>query len=317
MSSNYWEPPKNNLALEINNLSKIYNNEDNDIALDNICLTVKVGSIFGLLGPNGAGKSTLINIISGTVFKTSGNVLIWGIDIDIKRKQSKLAVGVVPQELNIDAFFTPNELLNLHSGMFNVPKIARKTDELLRLMDLSDKAQSYSRKLSGGMRRRLLVAKAMVHTPPILILDEPTAGVDVELRQKLWSHFKELNKLGVTIILTTHYLEEAENLCDHIAIINHGKIVANESKKSLLRKLNEKIIYIKFKNNIDKKSEQALKKIGTIKFDSNELQINFKPDKISMKKIIKIIYETDIDIIDLSTKDASLEDVFINITSKQ
>jgi len=317
MSSNYWEPPKNNLALEINNLSKVYNNEDNDIALDNICLTVKVGSIFGLLGPNGAGKSTLINIISGTVFKTSGNVLIWGIDIDKKRKQSKLAVGVVPQELNIDAFFTPNELLNLHSGMFNVPKIARKTDELLRLMDLSDKAQSYSRKLSGGMRRRLLVAKAMVHTPPILILDEPTAGVDVELRQKLWSHFKELNKLGVTIILTTHYLEEAENLCDHIAIINHGKIVANESKKSLLRKLNEKIIYIKFKNNIDKKSEQALKKIGTIKFDSNELQINFKPDKISMKKIIKIIYETDIDIIDLSTKDASLEDVFINITSKK
>ena len=291
MSSNYWEPPKNNLALEINNLSKIYNNEDNDIALDNICLTVKVGSIFGLLGPNGAGKSTLINIISGTVFKTSGNVLIWGIDIDKKRKQSKLAVGVVPQELNIDAFFTPNELLNLHSGMFNVPKIARKTDELLRLMDLSDKAQSYSRKLSGGMRRRLLVAKAMVHTPPILILDEPTAGVDVELRQKLWSHFKELNKLGVTIILTTHYLEEAENLCDHIAIINHGKIVANESKKSLLRKLNEKIIYIKFKNNIDKKSEQALKKIGTIKFDSNELQINFKPDKISMKKIIKIIFK--------------------------
>ena len=317
MSSNYWEPPKNNLALEINNLSKIYNNEDNDIALDNICLTVKVGSIFGLLGPNGAGKSTLINIISGTVFKTSGNVLIWGIDIDKKRKQSKLAVGVVPQELNIDAFFTPNELLNLHSGMFNVPKIARKTDELLRLMDLSDKAQSYSRKLSGGMRRRLLVAKAMVHTPPILILDEPTAGVDVELRQKLWSHFKELNKLGVTIILTTHYLEEAENLCDHIAIINHGKIVANESKKSLLRKLNEKIIYIKFKNNIDKKSEQALKTIGTIKFVSNELQINFKPDKISMKKIIKIIYETDIDIIDLSTKDASLEDVFINITSKK
>ena len=317
MSSNYWEPPKNTLALEINNLSKIYNNENNDIALDNICLTVKVGSIFGLLGPNGAGKSTLINIISGTVFKTSGNVLIWGIDIDKKRKQSKLAVGVVPQELNIDAFFTPNELLNLHSGMFNVPKIARKTDELLRLMDLSDKAQSYSRKLSGGMRRRLLVAKAMVHTPPILILDEPTAGVDVELRQKLWSHFKELNKLGVTIILTTHYLEEAENLCDHIAIINHGKIVANESKKSLLRKLNEKIIYIKFKNNIDKKSEQALKKIGTIKFDSNELQINFKPDKISMKKIIKIIYETDIDIIDLSTKDASLEDVFINITSKK
>ena len=315
MSSNYWEPPKNNLALEINNLSKIYNNEDNDIALDNICLTVKVGSIFGLLGPNGAGKSTLINIISGTVFKTSGNVLIWGIDIDKKRKQSKLAVGVVPQELNIDAFFTPNELLNLHSGMFNVPKIARKTDELLRLMDLSDKAQSYSRKLSGGMRRRLLVAKAMVHTPPILILDEPTAGVDVELRQKLWSHFKELNKLGVTIILTTHYLEEAENLCDHIAIINHGKIVANESKNTLLKKLNEKKIYVKLDKELSKKSEQSLKKIGTLKINGKEIQINFRPNKISMKNVLKIIYEANLDIIDLSTKDVSLEDVFINITS--
>ena len=201
--------------------------------------------------------------------------------------------------------------------MFNVPKLVRKTEELLKLMDLSDKANAYSRKLSGGMRRRLLVAKAMVHSPPILILDEPTAGVDVELRQKLWNHFKELNKLGVTIILTTHYLEEAENLCDHIAIINHGKIVANEAKGTLLKKLNEKIIYIKVKKDINKKTEQDLKKIGTLKINSNELQINFKPNQTSMKNIIKILYESNLDIIDLSTKDASLEDVFINITSQK
>ena len=234
MSSDNWEIPINKLALELKNITKYYNH-NKDIALDDISLEVKVGSIFGLLGPNGAGKSTLINIISGTVFKTSGQVRIWDIDIDKERKQSKLAVGIVPQELNIDAFFTPYELLDLHSGMFNVPKIDRKVNQLLKLMDLSDKAKAYSRNLSGGMRRRLLVAKAMVHTPPILILDEPTAGVDVELRQKLWNHFKELNKLGVTIILTTHYLEEAENLCDHIAIINHGKIVANAVSYTHLR----------------------------------------------------------------------------------
>ena len=317
MSDTNWEIPENELALEINNLSKIYDNDIKNIALDNISLNIKVGSIFGLLGPNGAGKSTLINIVSGMVFKSSGKVSVWGIDIDKDRKQSKLAIGIVPQELNIDAFFTPHELLNLHAGMFNVPKLFRLTEELLELMDLSDKANAYSRKLSGGMRRRLLVAKAMVHTPPILILDEPTAGVDVELRKKLWNHFKELNKLGVTIILTTHYLEEAENLCDHIAIINHGKIVANEPKRTLLKKLNEKIIYIKVKKNINKKAEQNLKKIGILKINSNELQINFKPNKISMKNIIKILYESDLDITDLSTKEASLEDVFLNITSNK
>ena len=314
MSSDNWEIPINKLALELKNITKYYNHNKN-IALDDISLEIKVGSIFGLLGPNGAGKSTLINIISGTVFKTSGQVRIWDIDIDKERKQSKLAVGIVPQELNIDAFFTPYELLDLHSGMFNVPKIDRKVNQLLKLMDLSDKAKAYSRNLSGGMRRRLLVAKAMVHTPPILILDEPTAGVDVELRQKLWNHFKELNKLGVTIILTTHYLEEAENLCDHIAIINHGKIVANESKNTLLKKLNEKKIYVKLDKELSKKSEQSLKKIGTLKINGKEIQINFRPNKISMKNVIKIIYEANLDIIDLSTKDVSLEDVFINITS--
>ncbi|MDC0531247.1 ABC transporter ATP-binding protein, partial [Alphaproteobacteria bacterium] len=198
MEAESWEIPQNKVALEIKNLTKIYQGQSVFYALNNVSLNVKAGTIFGLLGPNGAGKSTLINIISGVVFKSSGYVSVWGMDIDKERKQSKLAVGVVPQELNIDAFFTPNELLDLHSGMFNVPKAFRKTKELLKLMDLTAQAKAYSRNLSGGMRRRLLVAKAMVHSPPILILDEPTAGVDVELRQKLWQHFKELNKLGVT-----------------------------------------------------------------------------------------------------------------------
>ena len=240
MKTKYWDFPRNNLAIEIKNLNKAYNDKTKNLALDNISLEIPAGSFFGLLGPNGAGKSTLINIVSGVVIKTSGDVSIWGYDIDKQRKQSKLAIGVVPQELNIDAFFTPNEMLNLHSGMFSVPKSSWISRVLLDLMDLTDKASTYSRKLSGGMRRRLLVAKAMVHSPPIIILDEPTAGVDVELRQKLWKNFIRLNKQGVTIILTTHYLEEAQYLCDHIAIINKGKIIANEKKESLLTKFNKK-----------------------------------------------------------------------------
>jgi len=318
MKTKNWQIPKNKLALEIKNLTKTYQGESEYYALDDVSLNVKAGSIFGLLGPNGAGKSTLINIISGIVFKSSGDVSVWGMDIEKERKQSKLAVGIVPQELNIDAFFTPDELLDLHSGMFNVPKALRKTKELLKLMDLSDKAKSYSRKLSGGMRRRLLVAKAMVHSPPILILDEPTAGVDVELRQKLWNHFKDLNKLGVTIILTTHYLEEAEYLCDDIAIINKGKIIANENKKSLLTKFNEKLIYIKLKKKeISYKDKISLKKIGTVKIVSDTLKITFKPNETSMNSIIKTLYNSSLDILDLSTKDASLEDVFINMINNE
>ena len=318
MKTKNWQIPKNKLALEIKNLTKTYQDESEYYALDDVSLNVKAGSIFGLLGPNGAGKSTLINIISGIVFKSSGDVSVWGMDIEKERKQSKLAVGIVPQELNIDAFFTPDELLDLHSGMFNVPKALRKTKELLKLMDLSDKAKSYSRKLSGGMRRRLLVAKAMVHTPPILILDEPTAGVDVELRQKLWNHFKDLNKLGVTIILTTHYLEEAEYLCDDIAIINKGKIIANENKKSLLTKFNEKLIYIKLKKKkISDEDKISLKKIGDVKIVSDTVEITFKPNETSMNSIIKTLYNSSLDILDLSTKDASLEDVFINMINNE
>ena len=314
VTEKYWEVPHNQLALQIKKLSKIYNDKVNNIALNDISLNVPVGSIFGLLGPNGAGKSTLINIISGSVIKTSGKVCIWGLDIDKHRKQSKLAVGVVPQELNIDAFFTPKETLNLHSGMFNVPKNNWRTDELLKLMDLTDKAETYSRKLSGGMRRRLLVAKAMVHSPPIVILDEPTAGVDVELRQKLWSYFKKLNELGVTIILTTHYLEEAEFLCDHIAIINKGKIIANETKKSLLSKSNQKVIFITLINNkITEKDKNFLKDIGDVKFLKDKVEIYFDPRHTSMNKIIETIYKTDLKILDLSTKNVSLEEIFVNL----
>jgi len=316
MKTLHWDFPENRLAVEIKNLNKIYNDENQNFAVENVSLEIPTGSIFGLLGPNGAGKSTLINIISGVVIKTSGFVSIWGYDIDKERKQSKLAIGVVPQELNIDAFFTPKEMLNLHSGMFNVPKSSWISHDLLELMDLTDKASTYSRKLSGGMRRRLLVAKAMVHSPPIIILDEPTAGVDVELRQKLWENFIKLNKQGVTIILTTHYLEEAEYLCDHIAIINKGKIIANEKKETLLTKFNQKIIKIKINEaKISKKDMLSLQKIGSVKVLESEIQINYKLNEISMKNIIEILYKTDLDIIDLSTKEVSLEDVFINLTS--
>ena len=317
MNNNYWEIPENKLALEISNLNKYYDEDNKNFALNNVSLNIPAGSIFGLLGPNGAGKSTLINIISGVVIKTSGKVIVWGYDIDKHRKQSKLAIGVVPQELNIDAFFTPQETLNLHSGMFNVPKNSWRTDELLELMDLSSKAKSYSRTLSGGMRRRLLVAKAMVHSPPIVILDEPTAGVDVELRQKLWKYFKKLNKQGVTIILTTHYLEEAENLCDHIAIVNKGKIIANETKKSLLTKSNKKIINITLsKNEFSKKDKEILKNIGELIIYENQVELHFNPNKVSTKKVIETLYNSDLDIIDFSTKDISLEDIFINMTNE-
>ena len=314
MTEKHWEVPHNKLALQIEKLSKIYNDKIKNIALDDISLNVPAGSIFGLLGPNGAGKSTLINIISGAIIKTSGKVYVWGLDIDRYRKQSKLAVGVVPQELNIDAFFTPKETLNLHSGMFNVPKNNWRTDELLELMDLTEKAEKYSRNLSGVMIRRLLVAKAMVHSPPIVILDEPTAGVDVELRQKLWSYFKKLNELGVTIILTTHYLEEAEFLCDHIAIINKGKIIANETKNSLLSKANQKVIFITLTNSkITEKDKNYLKNIGNIKVLKNKIEIYFDPKHKSMNEIIEIIYKTDLKILDLSTKNIRLEEVFVNL----
>ena len=313
--TNIWIPPKNNLAIKIDNLTKVYkNSEQNYAALNNISLHIKCGSFFGLLGPNGAGKSTLINIIAGTTIKSSGNVKIWDLDIDNYRKQSKLAVGVVPQELNIDAFFTPNDQLELQAGLFNVPKKERITSKILDIMDLTSKRYEYSRNLSGGMRRRLLVAKAMVHNPPILILDEPTAGVDVELRKKLWENFKELNSFGVTIILTTHYLEEAENLCNQIAIIHKGEIVTQGSKDHLLSKIDKKIVTIKFKDTIPNNVKKDFRTLGKVSFQNQICNINYKPSKVSINEVIEFFKEKKIKILDLKTRDIKLEDVFLMLT---
>jgi ABC-2 type transport system ATP-binding protein len=224
-------------AIRIDSVSKTY--AGGKLALDNVSFDVPRGQIFGLLGPNGAGKSTLINILAGLVVKSAGRVNIWCFDIDEHPRNAKRSIGIVPQEILFDPFFTPKEALEIQAGLYGIPREERKTDELLSAMHLTDKADAYSRTLSGGMKRRLLVAKAMVHSPPILVLDEPTAGVDIELRRQLWAYVRQLNAQGVTVVLTTHYLEEAEELCDRIAIINHGKVIANEPTRTLVAKAQE------------------------------------------------------------------------------
>src|SRR5499426_883850 len=228
-------------AVAVRGLNKIYGGQSGGTpALIDIDLAIPRGSLYGLLGPNGAGKSTLINILAQLVIKTSGTATIWGIDIDREPRAAAAAIGVVPQELNIDPFFTPRELLELQAGLYGVPKAERRTMEILGAVGLADKEKAYTRTLSGGMRRRLMVAKALVHNPPVLVLDEPTAGVDVELRQQLWSYVRKLNANGTTVLLTTHYLEEAEQLCDRIAIINHGRVIAFDTTQALLRRLDSK-----------------------------------------------------------------------------
>ena len=305
----------NSIALEIKNVGKTYKLQDGNSlkALDDITFNVKQGEIFGLLGPNGAGKSTLINILGGTVIKSNGLVNVWGFDLDLNPRQVRASIGIVPQEVNVDPFFTPKKLLDIQAGMYGVAKKDRITDKILELTSLTDKADSYMRSLSGGMKRRLLLAKAMVHQPPILILDEPTAGVDVDLRQKLLENVKELNKQGVTIILTTHYLQEAEELCDRIAIINHGKIVALDKTENLLSEIHLKKITFKVKNfkNIGDKLDDHLK----IKYLKNN-QISIKYDKTisNIEDIIFKIKEKGLEIEDIMTEDADLEDVFIKLT---
>ena len=305
----------NSIALEIKNVGKTYKLQDSNSlkALDDITFNVKQGEIFGLLGPNGAGKSTLINILGGTVIKSNGLVNVWGFDLDLNPRQVRASIGIVPQEINVDPFFTPKKLLDIQAGMYGVAKKDRITDKILELTSLTDKADSYMRSLSGGMKRRLLLAKAMVHQPPILILDEPTAGVDVDLRQKLLENVKELNKQGVTIILTTHYLQEAEELCDRIAIINHGKIVALDKTENLLSEIHLKKIKFKVKNfkNIGDKLDDHLK----IEYLKNN-QISIKYDKTinNIEDIIFKIKEKGLEIEDIMTEDADLEDVFIKLT---
>mgnify|MGYP000020288386 CR=1 FL=1 len=302
-------------VLYVKNLNKTYSKDSSKpiLALNNLNLEVKEGEIFGLLGPNGAGKSTFINILSGTTMKSSGDVNVWGFDIDKNPRQVRASIGIVPQEINVDPFFTPKKLLELQAGMYGIRKKDRITDTILKLVSLENQSKSYTRSLSGGMKRRLMVAKALVHKPPIVILDEPTAGVDVELRANLWDNVKSLNKQGVTIILTTHYLEEAEKMCDRIGILNNGKLVALDSTNNLLKKIKTKKVKFIVDKRIDTKSN-LFDSLKIISNDENHLSVIYEKSKINIRDLIYNIEKQDVNIIDISTDDGDLEDVFLRLT---
>ena len=308
----------NKYALTVENLTKVYSDSKNkkeNKALNDLNFQVKQGEIFGLLGPNGAGKTTFLSILAGTVSKTNGSINVWGFDIDKNPRQVKASIGIVPQEVNLDAFFSPRKLLELQAGLYGVTKKDRITDLILKMVSLENKANAYSRSLSGGMKRRLLIAKAMVHQPPILILDEPTAGVDVELRNNLWNNVKELNKEGVTIILTTHYLFEAQEMCDRIAIIDKGNLVALDTTQKLLDRIQTKKINFKIKN-IDK--NKILKMEGIqFKIDSNEsISVTYEKNSLNFGEIINYLSQNNIKILDIVTEDGDLEDVFVQLTNR-
>ena len=302
-------------VLSVKNLNKIYlkNTSKSVHALKNLNLEVKEGEIFGLLGPNGAGKSTFINILAGTTIKTSGNVDVWGFNLDKNPRQVRASIGIVPQEVNVDPFFSPRKLLELQAGLYGIKKKDRITDTILKLVSLENQANSYTRSLSGGMKRRLLVAKALVHQPPIIILDEPTAGVDVELRSNLWKNVKSLNKQGVTIILTTHYLLEAEEMCDRIGILNKGNLVALDSTKNLLKRIQTKIVtfVVNGKVNIE---NQSLKSLNVIDNQPGQLIVSYEKSLLNIGELINYINKQNIKISDISTDDGNLEDVFVRLT---
>ena len=300
--------------LSVKNLKKIYSNkQDGEThALNDLNLDVKEGEIFGLLGPNGAGKTTFINILAGTVIKTAGQVNVWGFDLDKNPRQVRASVGIVPQEVNLDPFFSPRKLLELQAGLYGIKEKDRITDTILNLVSLEKQANSYARSLSGGMKRRLLMAKALVHQPPIIFLDEPTAGVDVELRKNLWENVRLLNELGVTIILTTHYLEEAEEMCDRIAILNKGNIVALDSTKNLLNRIQTKKVTFKTDKNIDIK-ENDLESLKIISKLDNEVCVSYEKSKVNIEELINLIKKNNVKIIDISTDDGDLEDVFLRL----
>jgi ABC-2 type transport system ATP-binding protein len=298
-------------AIEIRSLEKVYSSGKR--ALEGVTLDVPQGQIFGLLGPNGAGKSTMINIMAGLVNKTGGTVSIWGFDIDAHPRNAKASIGVVPQEIVFDPFFTPAETLEIQAGLYGVPKGERRTYELLRAVHLEDKANAYSRTLSGGMKRRLLVAKAMVHSPPILVLDEPTAGVDIELRQQLWDYVRSLNAQGVTVVLTTHYLEEAERLCDRIAIISHGRLIANESTRTLVGMAQEKAVEVTVDRDLTAAPDApCFDKIELI--GSRTLAITYRKDRVNAGDVLATLQQEGLGIVDVSTREADLEHVFLNLT---
>ena len=282
-------------------------------ALSNLSFDVKQGEVFGLLGPNGAGKTTFLSILGGTVTKTSGSVNVWGFNLDKNPRQVKASIGIVPQEVNLDAFFSPHKLLELQAGLYGITKKDRITDLILKMVALEDKAYAYSRSLSGGMKRRLLIAKAMVHQPPILILDEPTAGVDVELRNNLWENVKELNKEGVTIILTTHYLLEAQEMCDRIAIIDRGNLVALDTTKKLLERIQTKKINFIVKD-VDLNKLLSMKGIQFKINSKNLISASYEKNSLDFGEIIKYLTQNEIKIEDISTEDGDLEDVFIQLT---
>ena len=304
---------KNN-DIEIIKLNKTYFDDKKKkiTALKNISLNVKKGSMLALLGPNGAGKSTLINILAGIVNKTSGDVFINGNNYELEERAAKQSIGVVPQELVIDPYFTPKETLEFQAGYYGIKKSNRITMQLLRNLKLEDKARAYVRHLSGGMKRRLMIAKAMVHSPQVLILDEPTAGVDVSLRELLWQNIKDLNKKGVTILITTHYLEEAEALCEDVAIINKGQIVINGNIKMLVKKIDKKILKV-YSENV-KTLPRGLKNIGFKKYNNNEISIDYKPSQHSIDNLINEVVKYNIKVKDISIKDTTLEDLFKEIT---
>ncbi len=305
-------------AVDIERLTKVYPSRGGQPAkraLDEVSLSIPRGSFFGLLGPNGAGKSTLINILAGLVVKTSGTARVWGYDIVTAERDARSSIGVVPQELNLDPFFTPRELLEVQAGLYGVPKAERRTDEILAALGLTDKAHAYARTLSGGMRRRLLVAKAMVHNPPVLVLDEPTAGVDIELRRQLWDYVKELNRRGTTVLLTTHYLEEAEALCDRIAIIDRGKLVAHDDTRALLRRLDSKVLSVTIDREIPAIPPQLAEFSPELK-DGRLLTFRYKPSRTSVAAILAGLQAAGLGVADLSTEEADLEDIFLQLTRR-
>ncbi len=298
-------------AIEIEGLKKTYSGGKE--ALKGIDLTVPRGSVFGLLGPNGAGKSTLINILAGLVTKSAGSVTIWGWDQDVNPRQSRAAIGVMPQELNLDPFFTPRGALEVQAGLYGVPKAQRRSDEILEMIGLTDKAEAYARTLSGGMRRRLLLGKALVHRPHVLVLDEPTAGVDIELRQMLWTNVRKLNRESdMTIILTTHYLEEAEEMCDEIAIINHGEVVARDSTRNLLGALDAKTMVILPDAKVGILPE--VDGIGVTTREDGTLAVTYRARQTSAEDVLSMLRDNGVRIRDVRTEQADLEDVFLSLT---
>ena len=308
----------NKIALSVENLTKVYSKNKktgvSNKALNNLSFNVKQGEVFGLLGPNGAGKTTFLSVLAGTVTKTGGRINVWGFDLDQNPRQVRASIGIVPQEVNLDAFFSPRKLLELQAGLYGVPKKDRITDIIIKMVSLEKEADSYARNLSGGMKRRLLIAKAMVHQPPILVLDEPTAGVDVELRKNLWGNVKALNKEGVTIILTTHYLFEAQEMCDRIAIIDKGNLVALDTTQKLLDRIQTKKITFKVSEGHSSKSLN----LPGVTFNSennNLITAVYEKNSYKFDDIANVLSQNNIKILDITTEDSDLEDIFIQLTN--